>query len=59
MKKLLLCLALLIGLSDGSVLAIPGFPLVVITPTEIIISGVPLPIEDVKALRYVPDSAVM
>ena len=59
MKKFLFCLALLIGLSDGSIILFPGFPLVVITPAEIIVEGISLPIENVKALRYVPDSLVM
>ena len=59
MKKLLLCLALLIGLADGSVLVLPGFPIMLITPTAIIIEGVEIPIEAVEALQYVPDNAVM
>jgi hypothetical protein len=59
MKKFLLCLALLIGLSDGSIIRFPGFPLVDITPIEITVMGITFPIEYVKALRYVPDSLVM
>lgn len=59
MKTLLICLALLLGLSDGSVLVFPGCPLVVVTPEMLTIDEIPFPISSVKALRYVPDNLVM
>jgi len=59
MKKYLLLLALLVGMSDGSILVFPGSPLVLIAPTEITIDGVVFPVVDVKAMRYVPDNMVI
>jgi hypothetical protein len=59
MKTLLLCLALLVGLSDGTIAVFGGFPFIFVSPTEIIVEGVAFPIETVKAMRFVPDSAVM
>lgn len=59
MKRILLLIALLIGFSDGSIIVFKGYPLIAITPTEIVVEGVQFPVESVKLMRYVPDSMVM
>jgi hypothetical protein len=63
MKKFLLCLALLIGFADGSILKIDGFPRIFVSlPTmEFFIEGlpIPIPISDVLVWKYIPDNLVM
>ena len=59
MKTLLILLALLIGLNDGSIVIFPGFPLITIDKTDIVVEGISFPFDDVKAMRFVPDNLVM
>jgi hypothetical protein len=58
-KKLLLLIALLIGLSDGSIVIFAGSPVVLFTPKEIVVEGMVFEIKDIVGLRYVPDNKVM
>ena len=59
MKRILLLIALLVGLSDGTIVVFDGFPLVHISALEVTIEGLSFPIGNIDALRYVPDNLVM
>ena len=59
MKNFLLCLALLLGLRDGSIVFFGGYPLIMVSATEIVVDSIAFPIETIERIRYVPDNLVI